>query len=104
MSVKKVPGSVRSFRENDKPLSAVVTAGQALTAQYQLLMANDAQRLAHDCLLSSDFRTRAPDSDHWRVRRSRNLVPLHEIAPSNQTKCRKVRKSVGHSVQIRCSD
>ena len=50
MSVKKVPGSVRSFRETTTALSAVVTAGQAMTAKYQLLMASDAQRLAHDCL------------------------------------------------------
>src|SRR5882762_5376171 len=44
MSVKKVPGSVRSFRETTTALSAVVTAGQAMTAKYQLLMASDAQR------------------------------------------------------------
>lgn len=105
MSVKKVPGSVRSFRENDNARSAVVTAGQAMTAQYQLLMASDAQRMAHDCLLSNGFRTRAPDSDHWRVRRSAAVpVPVHKIALSNQTKCRNVRKSVGHFVQIQSSD
>jgi hypothetical protein len=33
-----------------------------------------------------------------------NLVPVHEIALSSQTKRKEMRKSAGHFVQIRCND